>query len=180
MMLSNTRPQNAVIAITIILGVTSGIGLVSTTSFYTGSGIIIQHLHFDLEDILIYALDPTNESVNPALVFVFNVGAPQVASGEAYMMYLSVKVSVNARSLNYTSFERSVTGAERVLTSGYNKNVTVGSTITELLDKQVLYNASSAGEWAFNVRVTMFYHLFQSRSESIRVLVFSHEGYTAG
>ncbi len=180
MMLSNMRPQNAVIAITIILGVTSGIGLVSTTSFYTGSGIIIQHLHFDLEDILIYTLDPTNESVDPSLTLIFNVRAPQVASGEAYMMYLTAKIYVNNKSLAYTSFERSIMGAERILTSGYDKNITVSNTVTVLPDKMVLYNASSTGEWIFRVRITLFYHLFHSRSESFRVLVFSHEGYTAG
>lgn len=168
------------IAITVILGVMSGIGLVSTTSFYTGSGIIIQHLHFDLEDVLIYALDPANESVNPSMVLIFNVRAPQVASGEAYMMYLSTTVYVDNKTLAYTSFERSIIGAERILTSGYDRNITVSGTITERLDKLILYNASSLGEWIFGVRVTMFYHLFHSRAESFRVLVFSHEGYTAG
>jgi len=154
--------------------------LVSTTSFYTGSGIIIQHLDFDLEDILIYSLDPTNESVNPVLALVFNVRAPQVASGEVHMTFLWAEVYVNGESLDYASFRRAITGAQSVLTAGYANNITVSSTVTELPDKLILYNASNTGEWVFVVRVTVSYRLFDSRAGDDFVLIFSHDGYTAG
>jgi len=177
-MIESTKTQNAIVVATILIGVFSGVGLVSSTSFYSGSINVVASLDIDLQDILIANLDPTNESVNPALVMVFSVKAPQTGTGQMTLTFLRASVNLNNESLSYTSFQNFIVLKDRSVTPGYDRNLTVGSTILSLQDKQLLYNASEKVQWTFSITLFVFYHVFQSRAEEVRILVFAHEGYT--
>jgi hypothetical protein len=162
----------------IVIGLMSGASLISNTSYYTGSNTIARYLAVRLEDVQIANLDPSNISINPSLVMIFNVKAPDPTNGQMTLTHLSASVYLNQELLAYETFQKVVPASDRMITAGYNRNYTVGSTILELLDKEHLYNASLSGNWTFNVALTLSYYLFQGGTLSWRVLFFVYEGYT--
>ncbi|UCE09167.1 MAG: hypothetical protein JSW61_09305, partial [Candidatus Thorarchaeota archaeon] len=102
-----------------------------------------------------------------------NFRAPEVTAGEAFLTFLRAQITLNGESITYTYFRRSIPIDQRSIRSGYDANFSVGSTISIMEDKMILYNASDTGNWVFTVILTMSYHLFQSRAESVRILVFA-------
>ena len=175
-MISKTKPQNLIVVVTIIIGLVSGIGLASSASYYNGSYLIIQNLQINLEEIRVTNLDPTNTSIDPEIALDFSFVAPETSDGEATITYLLATVYLNGDKMNYASFRRNIQSASRAITSGYNKTFTLSSTISELDDKYVLYNATADGDWTFSVTLTVFYHVFNAPAESVRIIPFSYEG----
>ncbi|MGQ4872212.1 MAG: hypothetical protein ACP6IT_10320, partial [Candidatus Thorarchaeota archaeon] len=96
--------------------------------------------------------------------------------GHATLTSLTAKVWLNNDSLSYANFRYTIPADGRTVASGYDRNFTVRGMITEMPDKYVLYNASANNQWVFSVRLTLFYHVFESSAESVRVLMFAHEG----
>ncbi len=178
-MIASTKSQNAIVILIILTGLVSGTSLISNTSYYTGTYTIARYLAVTLEDVRIADLNPSNESVNPTLVMVFNLKAPYFTNGQMTLTHLSASVYLDGEFIAYTTFQKDVIlASERSITAGYDKNFTVGSTISELLDKQILYNASLSGNWTFAVTLTLSYYFFQSQFPSWRVLLFVYDGYT--
>jgi hypothetical protein len=136
-------------------------------------------MSISLEDIQIARLDPSNQSANPSLSMVFSVKVLETAYGRATLTELSATVRLNGDPLPYETFRNVIPVSDRVVTAGYNRNLTVGSTILEPVDKQRLYNASQTGNWTFNINLAVIYYLFEGRMLSRRVLFFAYEGYTA-
>jgi len=158
-MISKTKPQNFIVLVTLIL-----------------SYVIISYLQIDLEEIRVTNLDPTNTSINPSIALDFSFVAPETSDGEATVTYLLATVYINGDKMNYASFRRNIQRDYRAITSGYNRIFTVSSSIPEMEDKNVLYNASADGDWTFSITLTVFYHVFNSPAESVRIIPFSYEG----
>jgi len=175
-MISKTKPQNFIVVVTLILGLVSGIGLASTASYYSGSYVIVSYLQIDLDEVRVANVDPTNTSINPSIALDFSFVAPETSDGEATVTYLVATVYINGDKMNYASFRKNIPSASRAITSGYNKLFTVSSSIIEMEDKNVLYNASADGDWTFSITLTVFYHVFNSPAESVRIIPFSYEG----
>ncbi|MHA1960846.1 MAG: hypothetical protein ACW99U_11470 [Candidatus Thorarchaeota archaeon] len=172
-MISKDRPQNFIVVLTIIAAVFSGFSLVSTATHYSGSYIIISHLEVDLVDVTVRNVDPTNTTINPSVSAAFNFKAPNVDAGSASLTFLTAQILLNGESFTYAYFRLSIPSEHRTVFPGYDRNFSVGSTISIMEDKQILYNASAIDTWTFTVVLTMFYHLFESRAESVRILAFA-------
>ncbi|MHA2085537.1 MAG: hypothetical protein ACXABD_17405 [Candidatus Thorarchaeota archaeon] len=50
-MISNTKPQNVIVVVTLILGIVSGIGLANSASYFSGSYVIVRYLEVDLTNV---------------------------------------------------------------------------------------------------------------------------------
>ncbi|MHA1216140.1 MAG: hypothetical protein ACTSPE_05000 [Candidatus Thorarchaeota archaeon] len=175
-MISDAKTQNVIVVVTLLVALVSGGALYNTTAYYGGSYIIVTYLDVNLTNVVVTNLDPTNMTVNPAVSLVFNFKAPEALSGHATLTSLTAKVWLNNDSLSYANFRYTIPADSRTVASGYDRNFTVRGTITELADKYVLYNASASSQWVFSIRLTLFYHVFESSAESVRVLMFAHEG----
>jgi hypothetical protein len=162
----------------LVVGIVSGASLISNTSYYTGSYTLARYLTVTLEDVRIANLNPSNTSINPSLVMIFNVKAPDLTSGHMTLTHLSAVVHLNGEPIAYETFQNEVSGSDRSVAAGYNKTFTVGSTVFVLPDKQLLYNASLSGNWTFNIALRVNYILFQGSILSSRMLFFVYEGYT--
>ena len=175
-MISNTKPQNVIVVVTLILGIVSGIGLANSASYFSGSFVIVRYLDVDLTDVRVTNVDPTNETINPSLFLDFNFGAPNASNGEAVITFLTISVLLNREQFRYALFRKSIPIDQRTVYPGYDKTFTVASTFYELLDKQIVYNATLNNEWIFSISMTMFYRVSQSDNDLIRQLSFSYNG----
>ena len=175
-MIDSERTQNIIVVLTIMISLISLVGLASSSAYYSGSYQIIRDLEIDLVDVQVTNVDPANETVNPIVRAVFSVIAPQAASGKATITFLRCEIHVNGESFDYATFRRAIRFDEGVVTSGYNETFSVGSTIAQMADKQILYNASLEDSWTFSITLFVFYHMFEARGEDVRVLIFTHQG----
>ncbi|MFW9980143.1 MAG: hypothetical protein ACFFEJ_18820 [Candidatus Thorarchaeota archaeon] len=172
-MISDAKPQNLIIVITMIAGIISGIGLVNSASYYGGSYTMIRYLDINLVDVAVSNLDPDNITQNPGLSMVFNVYAPPGAPGDAEITYLTAEVYVNGDKINYATFRRDIPLALRSLYPEYNQTFAIGSTILQDLDKQVLIDAYNSEEWVISIQLTLFYNVFEAVGESVRIIAYS-------
>lgn len=170
-MIERDKPQNIIIAAMIVIAVISSVYLYSNASYYSGSYVIINELHIDLIDVQV--LNYENMSLNPALRMVFNVKAPDVATGSATLTYLRAVVYLNNESLSYTEFRLSIPPEKQAIIPGYNENFTIGSTITVDEDKAIIYDAAANDNWIFKIELTYFYHIFKATAESVNFVAFA-------
>jgi len=178
-MIADAKTQNIILAATLILGIVSGLGLAASSSYFTGSHSLVINLEFDLLEIRVTALDPTNESINPRVTLVFNAKVLTGSAGEASLTYFRVEVNLNEEELQYTQtqWRKSVPYADQSLYPGYDTNFTVGETIYDLEDKQILYDAEDSDDWTFSILLVISYSVFDSESTA-RYISFYHEGHT--
>ncbi len=172
-MISDTKPQNIIIVITMIVGIISGIGLVNSASIYGGSYTMIRYLEIDLVDVQVDNLDPNNITVNPSISMFFNVYAPPGAEGDARIKDFTAEIYVNGDKMNYANFRKSIPLDYRDLYPGYNHTYGIGSTLLSELDKQVLIDAYNSGEWVISIQLTLFYRVFDSVGDSVRIIAYS-------
>ncbi|MFO7835404.1 MAG: hypothetical protein R6V83_02025 [Candidatus Thorarchaeota archaeon] len=175
-MISSERSQNAIMAITLIIGVLSGVSLAGSSAYYSGSYLMVRYLEVDLLGIKAQNLQLENETVNPSLTLSFNMQVPDGLSGKASVTFLRASVYLNGESFDYTFFRKRLSMEDRELFPGYDKNHTIGSTITVDSDKEILYNAYEESNWTFSVVLTIFYHTFDSDASEVRVVSFSQVG----
>ncbi len=179
-MISGTKPQNLIIVITMIAGIISGIGLANSATYYGGSYAMIRYLDIELVNVSVSNFDPANITQNPALFMVFNVYAAPGAPGDAEITYFTAELYVNGDKINYATFRRDVPLTLRPLYPEYNETFSIGSTILEELDKQVLVDAYNSEEWVISIQLTLFYHVFESVGESVRIIAYSWNTPPAG
>ena len=173
-MISDAKPQNIIIVITMIVGIISGIGLVTSASYYGGSYTMIRYLEIDLVDVSVSNFDPDNITQNPALSMRFSVNAPTGgAKGDAQITYFTAQVYINGDKINYATFKRDIPHDLQPLFPGYNETFSIGSTILQDLDKQVLIDAYNSNEWVISIQLTLFYHVFDAVGESVRIIAYS-------
>ncbi len=171
-MISDTRPQNAIVVITIIAGIIGATSLYSAASYYGGSYVLVQRLDVELTEMRLGNFDPLNMSVDPALSAFFQFTAPEIASGKTRLESLTASIYLNGESFNYANFRRNIPAEDKLVTSGYNKTFSVGSTLELDQDKQLIYDAYIAEDWTFSVTLSIFYTVFESRAQSVRVMTF--------
>jgi len=178
-MIADTKTQNIIVVATLILGIVSGLGLATSSSYFAGSYALVTNLKFDLLELRITGLDPTNESINPRITLVFNVKAPTGYFGDASFSFFWASVALNNKSFIYsqTQWRKNIPAVDQHLYSGYDKNFTIGETLTALDDKQILYDAEASDAWIFSIVLHVSYRIFDTRV-SFRDITFSHEGYT--
>ena len=178
-MIADTKTQNIILVATLILGIVSGLGLATSSSYFAGSYGLVSNLEVNLLEVRITALDPTNESINPRITLVFNVKAPPGSAGDALLTFLRARVTLNEQLFVYTQtqWRKNIPVADQPLYPGYDTNFTMGETIYTLSDKQILYDAYDSDEWTFSIRLTVVYNVFGAEA-SPRYITFSHEGYT--
>lgn len=172
-MISDAKPQNLIIVITMIVGIISGVGLVSSATYYGGSYTMIRYLDIDLVGVSVSNFDPGNYSQNPGLSFTFNVYAPPGAPGDAEITFFTASVHINGDELSYARFRRDVPMDLRPLYPGYNHSFALGSSILEDIDKATLFDAYDSEAWVFSIQLTLFYHVFDSVGESYRIIAYS-------
>ena len=175
-MISDTKPQNVIVVVTLILGIMSGIGLANSASYYSGSFVIVRYLDVSLDDVRVTNVDPTNETINPALYLDFNIKAPNASSGESRITFLTLSVFLNREHFQYAVFRKSISLDHQTILPGYDRTFTISSTVYELLDKQILYNATLNNEWIFSISMNMWYSVAQSDVDQLRQLSFSYNG----
>ena len=176
-MISDTKPQNLIVVITIIAGIIGATTLYSSASYYGGSYVLVQRLNVELTEIRLGHFDPSNESIDPSISAYFRFEAPETIGGKTRIYSLTVSIYLNGESFDYASFRRIIPLEDRLVTSGYNKTFSVGDTIDSEIDKQIIFDAYAAEEWTFSVTLRLFYIVFESPAQSVRILTFSHSGY---
>jgi len=178
-MIADTKTQNIIVVATLILGIVSGLGLATSSSYFAASYTLVTNLEFDLLEVRITALDPTNESINPRITLTFNVNAPSGSGGDAALTFLRAWVTLNEQPFVYTQtqWRKNIPFADQSLYEGYDKNYTMGETIYTLSDKQILYDAADSGNWTFSILLAIAYDVFGSEA-SPRYITFPYEGYT--
>ena len=178
-MIVDTKTQNIIVITTLILGIVSGLGLATSSSYFAGSYALVTNMEFDLLEVRITNFDPTNESIDPRITLVFNIKTPTGYFGDASLSYIQASVALNGDRITYsqTQWRKNIPTEDRHLFPGYDMNFTMGETLPVLSDKQILYDAESSGAWNFTIVLTISYRIFDSRT-SFRGITFSHEGYT--
>ncbi len=172
-MIADTKPQNIIIIITMILGIISGIGLASSAYYYSGSYTMARYLEVSLNDIRVSNLDPTNHSIDPTLSLYFNIYSPPGAPGDVKISYLTAVVYINNDKINYENFRRDIPRDLRSLYPDYNQTFSVSATLREDADKQLLFDAYDSEEWVISVQLTIFYEVFDQVGTSVRIIAFS-------
>jgi len=178
-MIADTKTQNIIVVATLILGIVSGLGLVTSSSYFAGSVALVTNLEFDLLEVRITSLDPTNESINPHITLVFNIKAPMGDIGDASLSFLRASVTLNEEPFIYaqTQWRKNIPEVDQHLYPGYDKNFTMGETLSVLTDKQILYDAEASDAWTFSIVLYVSYRIFDARVSS-RDITFSHDGHT--
>ena len=178
-MIADTKTQNIIVVATLVLGIVSGLGFATSSSYFAGSYALVTNLEFNLLEVRITALDSTNESINPRITLVFNVKAPTGSVGDASLTFLIARVTLNEELFVYTQnqWRKNIPVADQPLYPGYDKNFTMGETIYELLDKQILYDAEDSGDWLFGIRLAISYDVFGAPASPLWI-TFSQEGHT--
>ena len=129
-MISDTKVQNVIVIIMLVLGLFSGINLVGSATEYSGSYLIASYLQVELEEIRLTNYDPEDSSLNPVLAMDFSFQAPTTEAGQATLTFLSVAVYLNGDYINYATFKKNIPEEQQSMTSGYNATFTVSSSIT--------------------------------------------------
>ena len=177
-MIADTKTQNIIVVATLILGIVSGLGLATSSSYFAGSYSLVANLELTILEVRITGLDLANESINPRITLVFNANVSTGSAGDASITYFRVQVELNERPFLYTQqWRKNIPLVDQPLYPGYNRNFTVGETIYELLDKQILYDAENSGDWTFDILLVLAYDVFGAAA-SPRYISFSHEGHT--
>ena len=178
-MIADTKTQNIIIAATLILGIASGLGLATSSSYFAGSYALVTNLEFDLLEVRITGLDPTNESINPRITLTFNVKVPTGSVGDASLSFFRASVTLNEERFIYpqTQWRNNIPEEDQQLYPGYDKNFTMGETLPVLSDKQILYDAEASDTWAFSIVLVVSYRIFDARG-SFRYITFLHDGHT--
>ncbi|TFF92783.1 hypothetical protein EU546_07155 [Candidatus Thorarchaeota archaeon] len=176
-MISDTKPQNAIVVITLIAAIISAMSLYSTASYYSGSYVLVQKLDVELVEIRLGNFHPENETINPSVAADFQFVAPATGSGTTRLYSLTVSIYLNGESFDYSYFRKIIPLEDRLVTSGYNKTFTVSSTIDSEIDKQLIFDAYSSGDWTWTSTMRLFYIVFESPAQSVRVLTFTYSGY---
>jgi len=178
-MIADTKIQNIIVVATLILGIVSGLGLATSSSYFAGSYALVTNLEFDLLEVRITSLDSTNESINPRITLVFNIKAQPGNIGDASISYLRATVTLNEEPIIYsqTQWRKNIPAEDQHLYPDYDKNFTMGETITVLSDKQILYDAEASDAWTFDIVLVISYRIFDAKL-SFRYIPFSHDGHT--
>ena len=178
-MIADTKTQNIIVVATLILGIVSGLGLASSSSYFSGSYALVANLEFNLLEVRITSFDPTNESISPRITLTFNAKAPIGSEGDSSLKFLRAWVTLNEEQFVYTQtqWRKNVPIANQSLYPGYDMNFTMGETIYDLTDKQILYDAEDSDEWSFSILLAVAYSVFGEEA-SPRWITFSHEGHT--
>lgn len=176
-MIADTKTQNIILVATLILGIVSGMGIASSSSYFNASYGLVSNLEVDLLEVGIIDLDPTNESVDPRITLVFNINAPTGSAGDASLIFLRAWVTLNEAEFVYTQtqWRKNIPFANQSLYPGYDMNFTMSETIYTLSDKQILYDADDSDEWTFSIRLAIVYTVFGA--ESNRYITFTYQGY---
>lgn len=173
-MISNAKPQNIIIVVTLIVAVVSGFGLASSATYYSGTYAMVRNLSITLEDVRVGNFLPNNYTSTPSLSFEFNVFVPQGPPGDAQITYFTAVVIINGNQMSLESFRKDISSAaQRALHPGYNESYVIGSSITSNQDKGYLYAAYNSSEWVFSVTLYVFYHSFNAVGEEVRTIAFS-------
>ena len=171
-MISNDKPQNVIIVMTIIIALMSSISLMSSASYYGGSIVLAQNIDVSLVAVNVVNPEPSNET-NPSLSFVFNFRALQTANGEATLVFMQAEIYLNQQKFNYSSFSRNFPSADNTVVPGFNMNFSLGATIREPIDAQIIYDAFATDTWTFSIVFHFSYHVFDARADSRRTMVFT-------
>jgi hypothetical protein len=163
-----------------IIGLVSAASLMTGAAYYSGSYSIVRYLEIDMVDVRVGNFDPDNITINPALEVDFHVQAPPAQTGEAELTYFTMSVYLNGDKFSYTSFRRDVHRDLRTLYPNYNQTFSIGSTILEIQDKQMLYDAYENEEWVFSITLTVFYDIFDSPGDQVRIIAYSYNGLPSG
>ncbi len=179
-MISDTRSQNIIVLTTIVLAIMGGASLVSSTSLWTGSYVIVTRIDVGLDQLTITAFnpenfDPYNASAVPYIRLRFSFKVLEEVVGQAQLRSIGATVMLNGESFDYAAWFSLIPVADRDLYGGYNKTFGLFDGLEQEADKLILKNATDTGTWNFLVGLTLHYTTFKS-AQSVRQFVFVHSG----
>lgn len=175
-MISDTKTQNVIVVVMVILGLFSGLNLAGNASFYSGTFLIESYLQVELEEIRLTDYDPDNITQDFELSLFFSFVAPITEAGEIKLDFLTAAVYLNGEKIKYKTFKTDIPAEKNIVTSGYNETFAVSNTITEIIDKNVFFNATAHGEWTYSIKLIYFYIVFDSGGNPFREIYFAYTG----
>lgn len=175
-MIRREKTQNVIMAVVIVLGLISAASLVSSSNYYSASYLIGRYLEADLVGITVRNLDPENQTINPSISVKFNLKTPDVENGDATLTFLRASVYLNGESFNYIIFSKKPSGEAAKLGPNYDRNFSLGGSVIQEPDQQLLYDAYANSNWTFVIIFIMSYRVLNSEAVTRRTASFSQNG----
>ncbi|MGQ4911146.1 MAG: hypothetical protein ACP6KW_03170 [Candidatus Thorarchaeota archaeon] len=150
-MISSERTQNTIVAVMIIIALTSSVFLVSNAAYYTGSYSLAGGMQVTLVDITASNIDPANASVFPRLAFTFNLKTTSTMDGNVRITFMGAAVTLNDDILSYMPFARTVPLDEQPVHPGYDVNVTLSRTSSTEEDRATIIDAFQTDYWNWTI-----------------------------
>jgi hypothetical protein len=177
-MISSQRTQNVIVSFFIIIALVSSVFLVNNALYYSGSYELAGRMEVSLVKTVVSDIDPTNESLDPRLVFTLNFRTEASREGNVRLIVIGLTAWLNDDSLSYSYFQRGVTASsDQLLHPGYNVNFTLARTIDSDADRNTILQADNTDTWNWYVRVSYDFITFDdSRSRTSRILYLNSTG----
>ena len=178
-MITNERSQNVIVTLVIIVALVSSVFLVSNAQYYGGSYILAETLEVNVMETKVSGINHENESVYPGLSFTFNFHTDAKISGNVRVKFIGAAVYLNNEKLTYTAFSRSIPDEFQNLYPDYNRNFTLGRTISTTEDRNIVLQADNTSSWNWFL-IFRYYYISFDIPESItwRFLDFNYTGLT--
>ncbi len=172
-MISDEKPQNIIMIVTLLVGIISATSLVNSTAYYTGTIYMVRYLDIELEEIRINGIDLDNRSTDISMKLVFNFQVPEGYDGRVRLTTIASEVILNSDELSYTVFRKYIPAENGWLTPDYNRNFTISAVLDSPIDRNTLYNATVDESWNFSVVFRYFYLTFGSTADDVNIRLYN-------
>ena len=177
-MISSERTQTAIVSFVIILTMVSSVFLVNNVQYYNGSFTLASRMEVSLVRTVVRDIDPTNDSIYPALSFTLNFRTDSPTAGNVRLNYIDAVIWLNDDYLSFTTLSRYLSG-DQLLTPAFDRNFTLSKTINSETDRTTFLDANSTDSWNWFVRFRYNFITFEnSRSITWRTLYYNWTGST--
>ncbi len=171
-MISDTKPQNIILALAIIVGVLSGVSITNTAGYYTGTVYLVENMDVDFQGVRLSNFDPTNRSVIPVMRLDFRFYCNATQNGSVVLTTIGAEVHVNEDLLSYTSFYKAQVD-NKELYAGYNQSHSLIARLEEEVDRDAVFDAYESGTWQISIVFRFFYVMFNSASDAFDMKVYN-------
>ncbi|MGY5876037.1 MAG: hypothetical protein RTU30_09845 [Candidatus Thorarchaeota archaeon] len=170
-MISDTKPQNIILALALIAGVLSAFSMANTAGYYTGTVYLIENMDVEFQGVRLTNFDSTNRSVIPTLRLDFRFFCNATQNGSVVLTTIGAEVHVNSDILSYTSFYKNQVNNPE-LYAGYNQSHSLIAQLNEEVDRNTVFDAYESGTWSISIVFRYFYVMFNSPSDSFDIKVY--------
>lgn len=161
-MIASERSQNIIVVTTIIVALISVGMIASNSQYYGGTYALAGRLNVSLVGIQVSHIDYINESIDPVIRISFNFYTDSESEGNVRLRFVRADLTLNDDPLSLGAYAYTLHDNEQVLYPGYNKTITLTSTITGS-DKTAVLDANNSSTWNWNINCDYYFIVFDER-----------------